>query len=271
MDFRRRTGIELRQLPHRFIGLESRVSLASPAGLPAPVPAANRSPTATSVAASAPRLRSVITPLTNPPTSGAASSLTMDNARSVAVGNAMNAAAGGFARSGIVSCGGSNRNPERDGVIVIAPAEGKSRNAARPFSSVTPWRFTAPANCRVTPGSGRKSRRVTLTVTAPFAGSAATTTAPRARRKSCEITLIRTLRTSFSTPKIPLRRNTAMASSWSCETSVMKLSGKQLKRNGPKGHRGWRGVLGRKGLIVFTCGQFMPNRLSNQEFSALHR
>ena len=183
---------------------EIRVALASPRLSSSANPGSELNPTVTSVAASAPRLRSVITLLTNPPTSGAASSLAMDIARSVAVGNAMNAGAEGFARSGIVSCGGSNRNPDRDGVIVIAPARGKPRNAARPFSSVTPWRFTAPANCRVTPGNGRKSRRVTLTVTAPLSAAAgktsaaaASTTAPSARPKYCNIRLIRTLFGSF--------------------------------------------------------------------------
>jgi hypothetical protein len=39
----------------------------------------------------------------------------------------------------MVSCGGSNRKPERDGVIVIAPAAGKAMNATRPFSSVGAW------------------------------------------------------------------------------------------------------------------------------------
>src|SRR5262245_18651724 len=119
-----------------------------------------------SVAAVAPRLRKVITPLTSPPTNGFGLSVTMDSDRSVAVGNATNAAVAGFAESGTVTCGGSNRNPERDGVIVIAPAAGKPGNTTRPLSSVTPWTFTAPVNCAVTPPSGRKSQRATLTVNA---------------------------------------------------------------------------------------------------------
>src|SRR6185369_8913584 len=57
---------------------------------------------------------------------------------------------------------GSNRNPDRDGVIVTAPAGGRPVNVARPLTSVTPWRFAAPANCNVTSGSGRRSRRMTV-------------------------------------------------------------------------------------------------------------
>src|SRR5262245_40636655 len=119
--------------------------------------------TAMSVAAAAPRLRNVITPLTNRPTNGFGLSVVIDSAKSVAVGNARNAVVEGFAESGIVSGGGSNRNPERAGVIVIAPAVGKPGNIARPLSSVTPWRFTAPDNCTVTCPNGRKSRRATPT------------------------------------------------------------------------------------------------------------
>src|SRR3954469_887552 len=97
-----------------------------------------------SVAAAGPRLRNVITPLTSPPTRGFGSSVTMDRLKSVVVGKAVKAALAGFAEAGIVSCVGSNRNPERDGVTVIAPVVGKPGNATRPLSSVTPWRVTAP-------------------------------------------------------------------------------------------------------------------------------
>src|SRR5688572_16406403 len=151
-----------------------------------------------SVAASAPRLRSVIMPVTCPPTIGLALSVSMERARSVAVGNAVNETVPGFAESGIAICGGSNRKPEREGVRVIAPAAGKAINVTRPLSSVVPWTFTAPANCTVTFARGRKSRRATLTanalLSAAVQGSSAVgaTRTPTSARPGCrKITLIR--------------------------------------------------------------------------------
>src|SRR5262249_191002 len=105
----------------------------------------------------------VITPLTRPPTNGFGLSVAIDSVRSVVMGKATNTVLALFAEAGIVICIGSNRNPERDGVTVIAPAAGTPGNATRPLLSVTPWRVAAPDNCTVPCANGRKSRRATLT------------------------------------------------------------------------------------------------------------
>ena len=71
---------------------------------------------------------------------------------------------------------------ERDGVTVSAPAGGRSGNAARPPSSVSPLALATPASCSVTPGNGRKSGRWTVTVSAWFAAAVQWSSAAAARR-----------------------------------------------------------------------------------------